>query len=135
MDQGDPFGSTGLGQQGSASGFGSPPSSFSPPPSAFSQPLQGTDPLSPQSFDNSAAFSQTSFAPQTPPQSFGTAASFGQPAYTPQPSGGQNVDLQVISAKLDAIRATLDSLNQRIASIERIAYGEHEQQQKGKYQW
>ena len=42
--------------------------------------------------------------------------------------------MQVISAKLDAIRATLDSINQRVANLERVAYGEQEQQ-KGRYQW
>ncbi len=33
-------------------------------------------------------------------------------------------DLEMINAKLDAIRAYLESINQRIANLERIAYGE-----------
>ncbi|MBI2664871.1 hypothetical protein HYX10_06050 [Candidatus Woesearchaeota archaeon] len=41
-----------------------------------------------------------------------------------QPSFGPNRDLELVSAKLDAIRASLDSINQRLANLERIAYGE-----------
>ena len=43
---------------------------------------------------------------------------FQQPAY------GQNKDMEIISAKLDSLKATLESINQRIANLERIAYGE-----------
>ncbi len=46
----------------------------------------------------------------------------------PQMSGGYgsrqdliSKDIEVVSAKLDALRSTLDSMNQRIANIERIA--------------
>lgn len=35
-------------------------------------------------------------------------------------------DIELISAKLDALKASLDTLNQRLANIERIARGEHE---------
>lgn len=34
-------------------------------------------------------------------------------------------ELEIISSKLDSIRATLESLNQRIAGLERVAYGEN----------
>ncbi|KYK24441.1 hypothetical protein AYK26_06750 [Euryarchaeota archaeon SM23-78] len=34
-------------------------------------------------------------------------------------------DLELISAKLDAIKAELDSMNQRLKRMERIAEGEH----------
>ena len=34
---------------------------------------------------------------------------------------------EVVSAKLDSIRYTLDSINQRLANLERMAYGEPEQ--------
>ncbi len=36
-------------------------------------------------------------------------------------------DIEVISAKLDALRASLESINQRLANLERVAYGEFEQ--------
>ena len=35
-------------------------------------------------------------------------------------------NLEVISSKLDALKATMDSLNQRVANIEAIARGEQE---------
>jgi len=38
-----------------------------------------------------------------------------------------NKDLEVISAKLDAIKATIESINQRLASLERMA-GTEEQE-------
>ena len=37
-------------------------------------------------------------------------------------------DLELISAKLDALKASLDSVNQRLANLERIAQGEHERE-------
>lgn len=37
-----------------------------------------------------------------------------------------NRDLELVSAKLDSIRATLDSINQRLANLERVAYQEQE---------
>jgi hypothetical protein len=33
-------------------------------------------------------------------------------------------ELEIISSKLDSIRATLESLNQRISGLERVAYGD-----------
>ena len=50
------------------------------------------------------------------------------PSYPPQPQtvGEINVgkDLEIISAKLDAIKAELDAMSQRLKKIERIADGE-----------
>ena len=55
----------------------------------------------------------------------------GARQYAPQPqpqsSYGSNRDLELVSAKLDAIKASLDSINQRLANLERAAYGEEEQ--------
>jgi hypothetical protein len=45
-------------------------------------------------------------------------------------SPAQNIE--VVSAKLDAIKATLDAVNQRLANLERVAYGE---QEKKRYSW
>ncbi len=39
----------------------------------------------------------------------------------------ESSEMQVISAKLDALKASLDSINQRIANLERIAQGEQPQ--------
>ena len=56
--------------------------------------------------------------------------SSGFSSYSPKPnyqeahqgSPSSNHELQVISAKLDAVRATLDAVNQRLANLERVAY-------------
>ncbi|MFQ5475337.1 MAG: hypothetical protein ACE5DM_05890 [Candidatus Nanoarchaeia archaeon] len=39
-------------------------------------------------------------------------------------------DIEIISAKLDSLRATLESINQRLANLERMAQGE-----KRRYDW
>lgn len=43
-------------------------------------------------------------------------------AQKPQFQEQGNSDMQIISAKLDAIKATLDAMNQRISNLERVAY-------------
>jgi len=45
----------------------------------------------------------------------------------------QDRESELIAAKLDAIKANLESINQRLANIERIAYGEKPQEKK--YSW
>ena len=62
----------------------------------------------------------------------------GQPTQhypEPQPQSQGGKDIEVISAKLDAIRAQMDVINQRLIKIEKIAEGEYEMMQKNKYQW
>ena len=44
-----------------------------------------------------------------------------------------NKNLEVISSKLDALRASLDSINQRLANIEAIARGEEEESRRRRY--
>ena len=50
--------------------------------------------------------------------------SFQRPSY--QYSQPSNKDLEIVSAKLDALKATLENINQRLAGLERVAYGENE---------
>ncbi|MDP6265771.1 MAG: hypothetical protein QF655_00810 [Candidatus Woesearchaeota archaeon] len=67
--------------------------------------------------------SMPSFTPPSPPQ----------PSY---PSPQQEVEtksLEVISSKLDAIRASIESLSQRMANLEAIARGEEEQGRRRRY--
>ncbi len=45
----------------------------------------------------------------------------------PEFIGSKDMNMEVVSAKLDALRASLESINQRLANLERIAYGELEQ--------
>ena len=74
---------------------------------------------------------QQSFQPNySPPQQF------GQP-YQSQSYSDQNYvnskNLEVISSKLDALRASIDSMNQRLANIEAIARGEQEDKKRRYY--
>lgn len=57
-----------------------------------------------------------------------------QPAQ--QSNTGIEKDLQIILAKLDAIKSELDSLHQRVQKIERIAEADQAQaKQPSRYQW
>jgi hypothetical protein len=69
-----------------------------------------------------------------------------QPGFQPQPafqasqqpsyqsdSYINSKNLEVISSKLDALRATMESINQRLANIEAIARGEEDQRRRRYY--
>ena len=84
--------------------------------------------------------------PQPQQQPFQKYPSFQQPSFQSQPAfqpvqqptyQGDNYinskNLEVISSKLDALRATLESINQRLANIEAIARGEQEDTRKRRY--
>jgi len=66
-------------------------------------------------------------------QQMQTPETFQEPVrpYIQQPQQpqyyGPNKDLELVAAKLDALKATLDNINQRLASLERVAYGEEQQ--------
>ena len=47
------------------------------------------------------------------------------PMPTPQHDVIVGKDIEIISSKLDALRASLESINQRLANLERIAYSDH----------
>jgi len=52
-------------------------------------------------------------------------------AYQPvSPQEVTNKDLEIISAKLDSIRANLDAINQRLANLERVAYAEKDKYER-----
>jgi len=42
-------------------------------------------------------------------------------------------NLEIISSKLDALRASIESLNQRLANLEAIARGEEDQSRRRRY--
>ncbi len=78
---------------------------------------------------------EAQFGQQMPASQFGQAPSQSYPATAP-PGFQQNIpltpqtppqqdfvgkDIEVISAKIDSLRAYLESINQRLANIERIA--------------
>ena len=79
--------------------------------------------------------------PQQPPMQ---QPSFQQPQPSLQPQFQQpsqqqgftaEKDFEIISSKLDALRAALDSINQRLANLEAIARGEEEQSRGRHYRY
>ena len=79
------------------------------------------------------AFQEMKPEPERSPLEMGTAMSPlrtapTHPAYSPPPESrpSHGKDLEIVSAKLDAIKAYLDTINQRLANLEQIARGEHE---------
>lgn len=86
---------------------------------------QSQNPMMPQAFGQQQSFQQSnSFQNSQPTQSF------QQPA-----SSDMQKDIQILSLKLDAIKSTLDSLNQRVANIERIAENEQVKQTQTQKRW
>ena len=89
----------------------------------------GLDTAQPQQpFQKYPSFQQPNFQPQQP--AFQSQPVFQQPSY----QGDINSkNLEVISSKLDALRATMESINQRLANIEAIARGEQEDSRRRRY--
>ena len=78
------------------------------------------------------SFQQSSFQPNFPSQpSFQSQQSFQPSASNDSYIASKN--LEVISSKLDALRASLDNVSQRLASIEAIARGEQEDNRRKRY--
>lgn len=71
--------------------------------------------------------------PSFQPQQGFQSPSFQQPSYGTNDSYIASKNLEVISSKLDALRASLESINQRLANIEAIARGEQEDTRKRRY--
>ena len=84
--------------------------------------------------------------PQQQQQPFQKYPSYQQPGFQApsapsfpgfqQPSNDSYIaskNLEVISSKLDALRVSLDSINQRLANIEAIARGEQEDTRRKRY--
>lgn len=72
---------------------------------------------------------------QQPPQQFQPSfqpQTLAQPP--PQPRYERDYMMEAISSKLDALRASLDNINQRLASLEAMARGEQETE-KRRHQW
>lgn len=119
------FGQPPFGQQGQGS-FGQNPLGNS-----FGSPQQP-----------SPSFGQPSFSSPNLSQPGLSQPGYSQPSYAspPQPSyaQGSNSDyinaksLEVISSKIDALRAAIDSMNARLANIERIA-GQEEDTRRRRY--
>ena len=63
--------------------------------------------------------------------------SFGSPPYSQQQKYGQDEitskNIEIVSSKLDALRATLESINQRLENLEAIARGDEETGRRRRY--
>src|SRR3989338_9034912 len=77
-----------------------------------------------------------SYSQQYPqPQGFPQQPSFSQPypqSFNPQQEM-ESKNLEIISSKLDALRASIESLNQRLANLEAIARGDEESSRRRRY--
>jgi len=70
---------------------------------------------------------------QTPPQAYAPQYQAQYPAQFNQGAAIEDVakEIEIMHAKLDAIRSSLDSINQRLATLERIATGDNKPQRYG----
>ena len=74
---------------------------------------------------------QPSFQQQPP--SFGPPPSINPPQMQSSEEYAANKNLEVISSKLDALKAAIESINQRLTNIEAIARGEVEDRHKRRW--
>ncbi len=92
-----------------------PPQSLGLEPPAMQQPYPQMQPPS-----------------QQMPPSFGNTPNLNQPQMQSQ-DYAMSKNLEVVSSKLDALRAALDSINQRLANLEAIARGEEDNRYKRRW--
>jgi hypothetical protein len=123
----DEFEGIGLGDKGQSlsSGLGSPDFGMGTGmEGGYGLPTQPAQPTAAQPMQQPSypqSYTQPSFQPQ-----------FQQ---SPQQTTSTEKDLEIISSKLDAIRATIDSINQRLANLEAMARGEQEQNRDNYYRY
>ncbi|MBI3027240.1 hypothetical protein HYY70_03930 [Candidatus Woesearchaeota archaeon] len=92
-------------------------------PSQTQQPMQKYPSFQTQQTQSGFQM-QPSFLPAQPTQ---------QPSFSGDSGYINSKNLEVISSKLDALRAALESINQRLANIEAIARGEQEDTRRRRY--
>jgi hypothetical protein len=113
-------------QQNFNPNFGNQPQSFNPG-------NQGFNPSNVANQQTTNNFNANAYGPQYAADSYNAASPY--PKNFEQRPYDQNTlvskDIEIISSKLDALRATLDSLNQRIINIEHIIREERDK----KYKW
>jgi len=151
--QGDPFGSQqnlfanpsandpfAGPEQGHGQSFGQLGGPFSPPSPSMSTGASGKDPFGRPVDSFQTSMNQGSYggnlARQMPMQQ-PFQSSPPQQVMMPQPNQYQGVDLaskefEIVSSKLDSIRYSIESINQRLANLERMAGADNQQR---KYQW
>lgn len=110
-------------------GFGKDNLAFGDDFGAGQQQGYGQQSPYPQPFPQQPQFTPPSFSQQSFQQ-----PSFQQPSY--QSYGQQDMaakNLEIISSKLDALRASIESLNQRLANLEALARGEEDTSRRRRY--
>ena len=91
-------------------------------PSAFGQPQQPQQPAPPTSYPQQPSFQPQPVQPQ-----------FQPPRYETPQQDMTAKNIEVISSKIDALRASVESVNQRLANLEAIARGEEDHRKKRYY--
>lgn len=120
--------------------FGNIPSDFNQQGFGPQQPLPGMQGMN-SSIDQ--GFQQQHFKPQQYPTFEpvqqnpipGNVRFPGSSVQQPDFASGKDMNMEVVSAKLDALRASLESINQRLANLERVAYQDYEPPQKRGPRW
>ncbi|NQU79687.1 hypothetical protein HQ545_08020 [Candidatus Woesearchaeota archaeon] len=94
------------------------------------QPQQQQQPMQQQTMQQQPIPSQTGYVQQGP-----APIASAQQNFKPHEPGLNDLakDVEIIHAKLDAIKSSLDSVNQRLATIERIASGDNKS--SSRYTW
>ena len=72
-------------------------------------------------------------APGTLPQAQYPTPQYQAPRFETPQQDINSKNLEIISSKIDALRASLESINQRLANIETMARGEEEQKRRRYY--
>lgn len=126
----DDFGDLNLGDKtpGLGPDFGAPDLSMN-----SQDPFVSKDaPSSPDPLGLTPPSAQPSFQQQPPQFQQPAQPQFQQQQPAQQQFSATDKDLEIISSKLDALRAGIESINQRLANIEQMARGE---QEKRKYRY
>lgn len=111
-----------LGMDDSTSGLGGTPDLGAYPDNRSKQPLPTLEPVPEQTFQQARAFQQTQQWSQQP----------NFQSHDPTYIISKNIE--VVSSKLDALQAALESINQRLINLENIARGE-QQERSNRYRW
>ena len=93
------------------------------------QPGLGQTPMSPPMQPSQPSYPSFQTTPSAPSPGLGSQPQAFGPMRQEQQSYTISKEIEVISSKLDALRAAIDNLSQRLASIERMAYAEQQSQQ------
>ena len=110
------MGTGGMGDFGAESGFGQ--QQGFPQQSGYGTGFAPKNDLGNQQYQFQTPFPQQ--------QNFGMNNNSNNMGIGQQQANINSKDLEIVSSKLDALRAVLDGINQRLANLERMSSGEYE---------